>query len=113
MNLLAGGISPENELTVIILCVSAVVLVLFDVVLLVSLHRRNRKLAKKRAEAEGGEAAPVVKTAAPAAEAVSPAVETVAPAAEAVSPVVAPAAPAAETSTPAAGRGSEQQNHNM
>ncbi len=99
MNLLAGGISPENELTVIILCVSAVVLVLFDVVLLVSLHRRNRKLAKKRAEAEGGEAAPVVETAAPAAEAVSPAVETV--------------APAAETSTPAAGRGSEQQNHNM
>ena len=104
MNLLAGGISPENELTVIILCVSAVVLVLFDVVLLVSLHRRNRKLAKKRAEAEGGEAAPVVETAAPAAEAVSPAVETVAPAAEAVSPVVAPAAPAAETSTPAAVR---------
>lgn len=83
MNLLAGGISSENELTVIILCVSAVVLVLFDVVLLVSLHRRNRKLAKKRAEAECGEAAP----------------QSV--------------APAADTSTPAAGRGSEQQNHNM
>ena len=73
----------------------------------------QQKACKKRAEAEGGEAAPVVETAAPAAEAVSPAVETVAPAAEAVSPVVETVAPAAETSTPAAGRGPEQQNHNM
>lgn len=53
MYLFAGGVSPENRITVIALCITVIVLVLFDAALLVSLQRRNKKLAnKRRIEAE-------------------------------------------------------------
>ena len=48
MNLLAGGISPENKITIIALCIGVIIFICMDVALLVSLHKRNKKFAEKR-----------------------------------------------------------------
>ena len=49
MNLLTSGITYAQELTIIILCISILVLTLFNAILVFSLHRLNKRL-NKRAE---------------------------------------------------------------
>ena len=54
MRLLAG-ITFAEKLTVIILCVSALVLMVFNIYLVVSLHLRNKKLFDREEAGENAE----------------------------------------------------------
>lgn len=48
MNLLASGMSYENKITIIILCVSVAVFIIADFALLFSLHSKNKRLVRRR-----------------------------------------------------------------
>ena len=52
---LIAGITFAEKLTVIILCVSALVLMVFNIYLVVSLHLRNKKLFDREEAGENAE----------------------------------------------------------
>lgn len=47
MNLLANGLSRGDELTVVVLCMIIVAVMAINFLLLVFLHKKNRKIAKE------------------------------------------------------------------
>ena len=47
MNFLAGGAGRGSMITILVLCICVALFILIDVFLVISLHRQNKKLAKK------------------------------------------------------------------
>lgn len=47
MNFLAGSVERGSMITIVVLCICVVLFILIDVCLVFSLHRQNKKLAKK------------------------------------------------------------------
>ena len=47
-NLLAQGLSKAGEITIIVLCILVTIFVLANIILVISLHRQNKKLEESR-----------------------------------------------------------------
>ena len=47
MSLLAGGITHGQAVVLVLLCILLIVFIVVDIYLVLFLHRRNKKLAKK------------------------------------------------------------------
>lgn len=48
MSLLSGAVSSGNKISVIVLCVAIIVFLLVDVILVVSLHKSNKRLVRRK-----------------------------------------------------------------
>lgn len=53
MNLLAGGITQGQAVSLILLCVFLIVFLIADIYLVLSLRRKNKKLAKNADTTDG------------------------------------------------------------
>ena len=47
MNLLAASAGRGSMITILVLCICVLIFIITDVALVISLHRQNKKLAKK------------------------------------------------------------------